>query len=313
MACVLGVLLPVLHSTDRTVCRLHVDQSRLSSLRGPIFEDSSLSDFKISPDDRALALSPCLHSVGLRWEHPGPGNYIDYNLEAVQQMLHRWNPNLRTVDIYRCNGRRKGTPYWNRIFVQQADPLLASSRPYRLWRGFGSKTPSGGTLTSLRVGDRYGSIGTNSFKQFAMDDGFAGLRTLRICRCISLDAIRWMVECNRSRATLFPSLTCFVLAVPWNLWERPPRGYASVTRSLLRYLPPLKGLTLSGCLDGSMRDTEALLGTMLEFHRDSLVRLSLPDSCLRPTARLFGGVDRITSKCSPLRYLSGNVARSHGD
>jgi hypothetical protein len=293
-------LLPLLHLKGR--CRLHLNHFRLQSLRGPAHDNAgTLGDFELSPDDRALALSPCLYSLKLKIGDTLREPTLDFNLQAVQQLVEGRNPRLKVVETYRFT-RTKETPYSRQLMMHGHLPQ-SPARVVRAWHGLGPRDRSSGNLTCLHLGDPNTTL--EEIKSWDACAAFASLRTLKLCLYPDLAILQWIAEqCNR-RNLFLPLLTSFSLSI---LGTRDPHQAAQTLQQLLLSLPPLEELNISGCFDGFSDDQkQATFDLMLNRHGHVLKRMS------PPTAQSSADVRKLVSICRRLEHLDVVVRRTGGD
>lgn len=281
------VLLPVLHAKSRTVCRVHIQQFKLRSLIGPMFDDGELGDFELSVEDRLLATSPCLYSI--RLQPTSQQRSRSFNPQAVKQLVQGANPHLKVIEICR-KPREKARPFQRRTPDQRL----------REWSGIPSaKFAPRAALESLQLASTY--VSTIDVWHSSAD--LVQLRTLRLGR-VDLAVLRW-IEANSCHGTcVFPQLKCLELDVARS-GDETASDAAWVTQTVLRCLPPLEDLTLNGRTFGDYSNdtTEAILAAVLQHHGPSLLSFSIPQTLNSPPIiKTAGDALRVMATCP--RYVA---------
>lgn len=294
-------LLRVLHARSRSKkCRLHVLNFYLWSLVGKPYDDGTLGDLSLTPDEHLLATSPCLHSV--RLERGRHSSHQDYNPLALQQLVQGGNPHLQSVE--HCEQRLKGN-------------VLLPCPPgsvVRQWNGFATANDRARpALQSLRLGE--GSVCMQSIAGWHSRVNFTSLHTLGLLE-VDVHVLRWVVETSdREGFCVFPQLTCLELEAGRYLEpEQPTRDIALATQELLRCLSPLEELTLSGLAfgDSLYHDmTQSTMAAVLAYHGHSLRRLSLPKNRRSPSIlKTSDDARELVIRCPQLRHLNISLRRS---
>lgn len=295
------ILLPILHADSRSVCRLHVTQFCLESLVGPPFDDGSLGDFELSADDHLLATSPCLHSVYVQ-----PTTSIrerDLNLPAVQQLVQGGNPALKAVKVWRTDRY----------------PAVAPRRPRpgqrsREWRGISAEAGRLAAWETLRLED-YGTTSLEVVEQWHRYTDFASLRSLKLAGA-SVPVLRWIYANSRDDSSAFSQLTCLELEAGQYSGNEVAQEVAHATQEVLRCLPPLKDLALTGRAFGDYNDdmSTATMSTLLQHHGNTLLRLSLQQNWHSPPIiKTLSDANNLVERCPRLDHLNVSIARSEGD
>lgn len=295
-------LLDVLDARGRPACRLHLRQFCLGSLIGPAWEtDNVRGDFELQAEDLRRATSPHLYSLRLTLDSPYGRNHTDFNVEAIQQIVQGVNPSLKEVEIYR-NLQRGARPIQRR----------PSGQALRVWHGFATRVRHRAELVSLRLAE-YQGVTLERFEQWFKCVNFASLRTLRLCRGVDVEVLRWMVNKSSNRKSILPLLACLELE-PGN--GESAQDVASATQDFLRCLAPLEDLTLSGGF-GELSDhmPSATLAAVLEVHGSTLLRLSLlpQEHFSRPTIYTSSDAFDLIAGCPQLDYLDVSIARLRGN
>jgi hypothetical protein len=302
-------LLRVLDSPNRTSCRLHLVNYRFESLTGPAYDDGTMGAFELSAADRAVIFSPSLYSLSLELPSTLDEPTLDFNVQAVQQLLRGWNTRLQEVEIHR-DGRMRLTPWSRNMMAQQQwPPPPPSPQPsLRVWHGLG-KLSAGchGSLTFLSLGDGWGNM-VKELETWHACDSFVSLRILKLVHA-DLEALRWMMEQSDNQASLFPSLTRLELRPSGSQWFRDTLITAPVFEAFIRSLPPLENLSLTlNCFHGFSDDqTRTIVAAVFDRHGRTLTSLTLP--VLQSPVH----VRELVTRCPRLENLNVTVARSFGD
>jgi len=240
----------------------------------------------------ALATSPCLHSVSVKYARV---RCRDHHEEAVLRLAAGLAPNLNEAKIH--DDEVRGIE-------------LLSWRCKRPWRGFSPNTQrlvsAPASLRSLHLGGP--SISSLSVTAWSMHTDFSILHTL---------VLRTRIEANGfdilARKCSFPSLEKLsLLLTTLNHPENKIKGLtmddSNYVGCFLRSLPSL--ITLKIVDEVRRNDFE----TILRYHGASLRKL-----CLSPSGRLSQisitpqEIAQIQGSCPQLEDLSLNIPRSRGD
>lgn len=277
-------LLQALHQ-HRPNCRLHMRTFSLRSLNQP------------APDahELALATSPCLYSVLVRYDSYDSEGMEDYNEEAVVHIAAGLAPNLKEARMFRA---RAG---WSLALRR------ALETPRTPWQGFALKdqeqTSTSGSLCHLQLAG-YGSTTREVVETWSRRTDFSVLRTLELERGIEADAFEYLAtQCD------FSSLTTLVIVLATaDLLESPTMDHSSLAKHFLCSLPSLTTLKLVGEL------TNTTLDAILEYHGALLRKLGLsPSGTVNRLVITEREVERIAGYCPLLEDLSLTVPRSKGD
>ncbi len=277
-------LLQALHQ-HRPNCRLHIHTFSFRSLNQPDLDAHEL----------ALAKSPCLYSVQVRYDSYDSDGIEDYNGEAVLRVVAGLAPNLKEARVFR------GAAGWSLALMR------ALETPRKPWQGFAlneqKQISTSGSLRHLQLAG-VGSITRQVVETWSRHTDFSVLRTLELESDIEADAL----DCLATKCD-FPSLTTLVMVLATgNLLEPSTLDHSSLADHFLCSLPSLSTLKLVG--DPSHTSLDTILG----HHGAALRRL-----CLSPLAFLNRlvitqrEVERIAEHCPLLEDLSLNVPRSKGD
>lgn len=273
--CILDVLHNQLPDT-----RLHVENFSLRSLYQ---KRTELRDIDL--DEYALASSPSLTSIRAVSVYFDSLGYVDYNEEAVLQMVMQSAPNLQSVCMsYQVSGN-------------YPQPLDIMQTPRPPWRGFFEgkdlkthKLP--GRLTELSlVGAR--PIRLEKLQEWSLCTDFSKLRILKLDHMEkeTLSALAQMVFDGA-----LVRLHTFMLDVGYT-----PEYREVVADNVLMILPPLADLTIEGVID------KAILSAIFYRHGESLTRLQI--DC--PIAD--EDIKTLRKACPNVRDLELTINRRQGD
>ncbi len=219
-------ILSVVHERG---CRLHMHSFRLGSL-----VQSRGSPHALGPDDYALASSPCLSSIVVRFLPFGTSGEVDYTEEAVKHMVAGMAPNLAHVWLIRImagdslssrEAYHLGKPVRADLFPDIVEPDEQLVRP--------------GRLRSL-VFTGYES---HDIKEWGLSTDFTKLRRL---------TIQWNIESGLALADIvscgdFQSLDTLALS---SIEDQTDEGIEALNR-LLENVTPLRRLDLEGYIGNS--------------------------------------------------------------
>lgn len=266
----------------RRQCRLHISRFKLHSL------NASVTD----AHEFMLASSPCLYSIGLRYEEGGGMAYgiANYEREAVMRLVAGLAPNLKEVHLFHFS---EGVGIYDET-------------PWQPWKGFTldneKHSSSQGSLRFLRL-STYEDITSQLVKDWRASTDFSVLRTLKLESIIEEDAAEFLsTNCS------FPSLTNLSLKLGARNHDDPPptRDYFDAANRFLRSLPRLNTLSLVGNIP------QVTLDTTLGHHGSSLHKLLL--ACQQVTGLLLQRhIADIKEYCPLLEDLSLSIPRSRGD
>ena len=277
-------LLQALHQ-HRPNCRLHISRFSFRSLNRPDLDAHEL----------ALATSPCLYSVLVRYDWYDSDGIEDYNEEAVMHIATGLAPNLKEVRTFRAAAG------WSLARMR------ALETPRKPWQGFALNKQkqifTRGSLRHLQLAG-YGSITRDIVKTWGRRTDFSTLRILDLESDIEADALDFLAtKCN------FSSLIALVLVLATgNLLERPTIDHSSLANHFLCGLPSLFTLKLAGEL------SHTTLDIILGHHGAALHRLWLsPSGTLNRLVITQQEAKQIAEHCPLLEDLGLTMPRSKGD
>ncbi|ROV98029.1 hypothetical protein VMCG_06976 [Cytospora schulzeri] len=264
-------LLRVLHE-QHPQCRLHIFWFRFKSLHEPT----------VDPHELAIARSPCLHKITVRyfsWEDTRPKE--DWNLDAHIRVVAGMAPNLREVRSLFCKSKH-------------CSFLIRSNRMRKPWPGFSPDIDlpsSPGALECLSLFDAQSTVHDVGLDRWNEATDFSRLRVLDLCR-----ATGQMLSWAAKNASL-PNLK------ELRLHHHHPKPAFGSSSAFLSMIPPLEKLDYAG-------DVEEVLDSILDKHGPSLLKLSLDDH--------FDGLDvptvqELQEKCPRLESLCICTTRSLSD
>nr|OQO32049.1 hypothetical protein B0A51_00587 [Rachicladosporium sp. CCFEE 5018] len=289
------------------VLRLLHESSPLIRLHMPLFCLKSLivspkDPFRIDPHELELATSPCLYSLGqIDMQNTGSQGLVDYNANAVFEIVAGAAPNLHEVDIcINPVGPLSGREWLPGTILKDHSVSASHLEHLSISTSHHLKGP-----TDLSDSDRMGSLE----KLRSMMD-ISALRTLRIGDWLSASHLRWLTEeCQ------FPVLDSLDL----DLWDVYNADEMEIRlNNFLHSLPPLRSLTLRG------RYFPSTLPLVLGHSGRTLQRLDLlmpgqyeiagtnsdPDLWAFANAEL---IRTIQQKAPSIEYLALCIQRSAGD
>lgn len=255
-------LLNVLHS-HHPQCRLHHHTFRFRSLRSK-FD-------RLDPHELAVATSPCLYSVKLRYTPYNEDSESDQNLDAILELVAGLAPNLKEVSVL----------YVNAIPSQHGN-TMAPEPPWNGLPGFiRGKT---GSLTSLSI---TGKIPPSppwfleSFQGWTNHTDFSSLRHLSLggaydvdsreyCQGLTTDTLEFIV-----RSCSFPQLESLHVLImrrqhrTENIDPHADARFISAANAFFDSLRPLRKLSVAGSI------RPEILDTMLVHHGRTVVDLKL--------------------------------------
>ncbi|KXX83291.1 hypothetical protein MMYC01_200299 [Madurella mycetomatis] len=290
-------LLDALHK-HHPHCKLHHRTFRLRSLR------CGAPD----PHEMAIATSPCLHSVKVRYAWRDSDGQDDYNEEAMQELVAGLAPNLKEVHMIRI----------------APSPTARSIRrlpfPRAPWPGLPGFVPGRGTgsLTSLSLAGTIES-GPSFLQAWKNHTDFGLLHHLTLGGGIGTDhvrindeAMRWIVQ-NCS----FPRLKSLYVCLGRDDDEVEKPNYTMDAVAFFKTLVPLDELSVSGPLEPDIVDA------ILARHGRTLRKLSLRPSESefhlrddRPHIPLTFNKEhilQIQAQCPSLQDLALSVRRTRSD
>ncbi|RYP61559.1 hypothetical protein DL771_010080 [Monosporascus sp. 5C6A] len=274
--------------------RLHMHTFSLRSL----YQDRNHLH-RIDPDESAIATSPCLTSLAVTHYAFGTDGKVNYNEEAIFDMVAGLASNLTSVSMWLMHPGAS-------IDLQDA---YATPRPP--WQGFFPGSPrretSAGHLQHLMLG--WGGLSSDSIMAWSNRTNFDELRSLEIDDDISLEVLRTMT--SLAQGGTFQSLRRLALAVrseeqaEWIHMDE-------ATGLFLEALGPLEDLSLSGfCANVSFN-------AVLDRHGRSLRKLRLiPARKYRMVTTQFAlshqRIEEIAQGCPDLAQVEFLVPRTQGD
>ncbi|KAJ3494530.1 hypothetical protein NLG97_g4023 [Lecanicillium saksenae] len=287
-------LLSHLHS-DHPECRLHIHKFGLRSLI-----HSELHTQPIHPDDIALATSPCLYSiVGTTGQYR---NYqtVDYNEEAIMEMVNGLAPRLKNV-------------YLLPIIIQaSAQPMMTVPRPPfqgfpRSERGGLPESRTRGRLHNLTLYDS--EIGIEKLTQWTACTDFEQLRSLALKSSVGLAAVKHLTQMALQNS--FPALLSLEVNVSvfYRFGEREADA-DPLAAELLAALPPLQELHVRG----AVRDKSFYAITI--HHADTLQKLCFDAGGLDgkpPVTISMAAAGKLAQRCLQIVELELHIARTPGD
>ena len=253
----------------------------------------------VSPDEMALATSPCLHSITVQYLVWG-SRLVDYNRDAVMRMVAGMAPNLREIRIS-SSGRGPG---------QSPDLHAFATSNFHTWQGFPGVSDADmepGRLTSLTI---VAPMRLELLQVWTERTDFTLLRTLHLETSLKMESLQWLGENCR-----LPSLRELGLKVFQPL-DRPYQELVDAVAFFLTGVPPLETLALSGVVETQLLDLALLK------QGDSLHQLTLgPFTPFeRPSGRLHRpkvitghAIQRVGEACPKLRDLTVYMCRSKSD
>lgn len=196
----------------------------------------------------ALATSPCLHSVKLRYAWRDWNGKDDYHDEAMPELVASLAPNLKEINMLEL----------------YPSTTKQSRRRHRImrepWQGVSSFVPSGcntGSLTSLTLAGNLLNINIDRFQTWKEHTNFSCLEHLALgegfedyISGISGDMLQWI-----AKTCTFPWMRTLRIrlyrddANPENLY------YAKNANIFFESLEPLQQLTVDGPLENEILDT----------------------------------------------------------
>ncbi|KAK4039969.1 hypothetical protein C8A01DRAFT_46625 [Parachaetomium inaequale] len=223
----------------------------------------------IDPDELAVATSPCLYSIFAKYETYDEQGRFGFNLEALEQMVSGWAPNLKRAQIHHSmpsNWRSIGAamlaaprPPWKGFSRQSLDQPTTDSLQHHQTR------PNRGCLETLTLSGA--GFNLYNIEAWKSRTDFGALRRFELNCSLSLQAFQALA--SMAAQTNFHSLREFGLAV---YAISPPNTTASLDEpasQILQAVPQLEALKLSGCF--GRRTFEAAL----RRHGQTLQKLSL--------------------------------------
>lgn len=289
--------LSALHRHSRNI-RLYVDTFSLRSLYQPLGHPTD-----IDPDEFAIATSPCLYNITAHFYTYDTYGNLDYNKEAVMEMVAGSAPSLRHV----------------RMFMHSAGDSLELREVFRQprppWRGFfASNEPPGfsnssGRLESLIL-DGCGSTDSSDLITWSNLTDFSKLRFLGIHHGIRLDGIQTLTQLAKDN--IFNGLRKLVLSIGNFTHHQQEAHSDGATSLLLRALKPLQCLKLQGLIgEGTFKAALTAHGPMLRHFR------FIPDRRYRMTVNPYvishSHVQELQRSCPNLQELDLLVPRTKGD
>lgn len=231
-------------------CRLHLVKFRFRSLRDEVTDAHEL----------ALATSPLLHSLGVRYVYRDTKALDDYNSEAAMRVVRGLAPNLKKVKMMHCRA------VYSRLLH------FSSELPRKPWGGFRDRNgripedPIPAALDSLSLAG--GNTTTaNHFQTWHRFASLASLKYLNLASGVDAEALQW-AALNAS----FPSLTELEISFTIRQEENPAYKLSECAAAFFSSLPPLEILRLSGLFDSE------IFSDIVRIQGGSLRKLSLTPS-----------------------------------
>ncbi|KAL6837233.1 hypothetical protein V8C40DRAFT_6891 [Trichoderma camerunense] len=260
--------------------RLHVHTFNLRSLYQPRNEYHD-----ISPEEYALATSPNLYGIYMKYSSYDGDGYIGYNEEAVIQMVRSLAPKLSYVGM-------AGQPIGNTIELANAIQLHRQSGKPK-WKGFfindgqvRDKVQGKGSLRTLYLN------GASELRihQWSGYTDFNKLTKLHLGFTI-IDAVQALAIIAEGGG--LSSLSSLALMPGARNLEQAIAADESVCR-LLRAMKPLQSLELEGEVgDSAWR-------AVIDQHGNSLRELRFV-----PASKSFDDIEAFVLSCGRIRLLSG--------
>jgi hypothetical protein len=263
-------LLQTLHQ-HRPRCKLHIDLFKLRCLNAPVTDAHELT----------LAMSPCLHSVRVRYDELDDMEGIpNYHAEATMRLVAGMAPNLKEVHMLHDVG---AWPPWKGFTLDKERHRF-----------------SPGSLRFLQL-ESYSSIMKELVEDWRAHTDFSVLRVLKLQNVLEEDALNFLAMNCR-----FPSLVTLALRLcNRDLQRQPTINYDDITSRFLRSLPHLSTIELVGQVSNVIFDS------VLDHHGSSLRKLwVLPLTYQSLTQR---DIRRIRDHCPLLEDLRLTIRRSRGD
>ncbi|GAB1319716.1 Kinase subdomain-containing protein [Madurella fahalii] len=290
-------LLDALHK-HHPQCKLYHLTFRLRSLR------CGAPD----PHEMAIATSPCLHSIKVRYTWRDSDGQDDYNEEAVRELVAGLAPNLKEVRMVHL------------VASRTSRSIRRLTLPRAPWPGFPGFGPGHrmGSLTSLSLVGAIGA-GPSFLQDWSNYTDFSCLHRLALGGgvgnyyvYINDETMRWMAE-NCS----FPRLKALYVCLGRNDDHVEKPDYALDAIAFFKAFEPLDELSVSGPLEPEIVDA------ILVRHGPTLTKLSLRPSesessfCDgRPHIPLTfnkGHILQIRAQCPALQDLALSVKRTKSD
>ncbi|EGX97268.1 hypothetical protein CCM_01928 [Cordyceps militaris CM01] len=288
-------LLSHLHS-DHPECRLHIHKFGLRSLI-----HSELHTQPIHPDDIALATSPCLYSIVSATAQYRNRQTVDYNKEAIMEMVNGLAPRLKNV-------------YLLPIIIQATPgPMMTVPRPP--FQGF-PRSERGGLLGNRPRGRLHNltlhefEIGVEKLTEWtACTDDFKQLRSLALKCSVDLAAVKHLTQIAlKNSFTALLSLEINVGAF-YRVGEREADA-DPLAAKLLTALHPLQELLIRG----AVRDKSFYAITI--HHADTLQKLCFGGGRLDgkpPVTISMAAAGKLAQRCLQIVELELHIARTPGD
>lgn len=279
--------------------RFHVHTFSLRSLYQPKDRPHD-----IDPDEFVLATSPCLHSIMVSYSGYDTNGQVEYNEEAVLQMVVAAAPRLNSVRMWHSlpgaslalqNAVRTPRPPWQGFFVVKPgeSPELTRSK---------------GRLQSLVLD---GASSTNSVQLTAWRNhtDFSQLYSLELRKEVHLEPLRTLTQMAEDGE--FESLHTLALSVsPSTHQEQLHMDEAASL--LLQTLHPLKDLRLTGFV------ADRTFTTVLHRHGETLRKLQFIPARqhwmqVEPYVISHRCIQALQKRCPNLREVELLTPRTKGD
>lgn len=279
--------------------RLHVHTFSLRSL-------CHLKDrpHDIDPDEFVLITSPCLYSIVVLYSDYLSDGRVDYNEEAVLQMMATVASRLKFVRM------------WYRRFHSSTALQVASQTSRPSWQGFFADEPgdlsrhieSKGCLQKLML-TGWGVTSSSQLTAWSSRTDFSQLRSLEIKNCIRLVALRALTRIAEDGG--LGSLHRLALSLSSLLFAE-QSGMDEVASLLLQVLPPLEDLRLTGHVANST------FTMLLHSHGETLRKLQfIPHrgSHLQVEPHVISQhcIQELSKRCPNLRDVELLISRTISD
>ena len=252
----------------------------------------SLADVEIDPHEVALAKSPLLHSIWVRYADTNGydrQNLPNYHADAVMDLVTGVAPNLKEVRLFHDYGDGE----------DEDGNLLPSPLAWKEFPNTGEENQQLlGSLQSLELDgmglfDNQPCISKDIIRRWQRCTDFSVLHTLKLCNKVTQEALAFLVErCD------FPNLTSLAL----NYDDTSTPEGVEILETFLCSLPNLRSLELRQWNSPAQKVGAAAFNP-------GLTRLRLPDG---PGRSYHENLSSIIQHCSLIEDLSVTVPRYRG-
>ena len=278
---------------------LHVHTFNLRSLCHP---KSHPQD--IDPNEYALVTSPCLYAIVVSYAEYDSDGRVDYNEEAVLQMMATTSPRLNYVHMWYSRPAASPALY------------IACETPRPPWQGFFVDQPgdsstlgwSNGGLQHL-VLDGGNTTNTSTLTAWSNRTKFSLLHSLGLQNDVRLEALRTLTQITedgelKSLRTLALSLRC--------TWHGEQDHMDEAASLMLQALHPLEKLSLDGFV------ANRTFTSILDRHGETLRKLRfIPsrrhDTRMKPYIISDGCIQELAKQCPNLQEIELLISRTRGD